>query len=75
MMTSNMTIFKVAAASSVYTVRDDFETAETGVENVRHPLFGERRRGGTDEFSAWYLFSYSLPFTALCVNRLSRETD
>lgn len=36
---------------------------------------GERRRGGTDEFSAWYLFSYSLPFTALCVNRLSRETD
>ena len=39
-----MTIFKVAAASSVYTVRDDFKTAETGVENVRHPLFGERRK-------------------------------
>ena len=37
--------------------------------------FGERQRGGTDEFSAWYLFLYSLPFTALCVNRLSRETD
>jgi hypothetical protein len=43
-----MTIFKVAAASSVYTVRDDFETAETGVENVRHPLFGGKaaRRDG-----------------------------